>query len=131
LRKAFGLFDAKDTIESFAQRSVRLKTEPDGRMFPTTDESGTIIDCLMRGSERLGVQVSMGTGVAAIAREGVGFALELTTGRTQGVDRVIVTSGGHPKAEGYDWLRDLGHTIVPPVPSLFTFNMPDEPVREL
>ncbi len=131
LRKAFEIFSVRDTVEWFAQRGVQMKTEPDGRMFPTTDRSSTIIECLTSEAERLGVRVYMGTGVVAMKRSEAGFALELTNGRAEHADRVIVTSGGHPKPEGYDWLRDLGHSIVAPVPSLFTFNMPDEPVREL
>lgn len=131
LRKSFGVFSARNTVDWFAERGVTLKTESDGRMFPVTDDSSTIIDCLVREAERLGVTVYMGTGVSRCEKAANGFALELANGRTEHMDRVIVTTGGHPKLEGYAWLKQLGHTIVSPVPSLFTFNMPAEPVREL
>ncbi|MEO8587920.1 MAG: NAD(P)/FAD-dependent oxidoreductase [Flavobacteriales bacterium] len=131
LRKSFGLFNARDTVDWFAQRGVELKTEPDGRMFPTTDRSSTIIDCLMQEAARLDVRIRIGTGVGACTRNEQGFDLQLSNDHTEHADRLIVTTGGHPKMESYAWLKELGHSIVPPVPSLFTFNMPNEPIREL
>ncbi|MBP9081210.1 MAG: NAD(P)/FAD-dependent oxidoreductase [Flavobacteriales bacterium] len=132
LRKAFEHFSVKDTIAWFAERGVELKAEADGRMFPVTDTSGTIVHCLVEEAERGGVRVVRQSGMKSIevGPEG-GFTLRMEGGGILGADRVIVTTGGHPKAEGYAWLKALGHTIVPPVPSLFTFNMPGEPVREL
>jgi len=131
LRKSFGLFSTRGTVLWFTDRGVELKTEPDGRMFPTTDDSRTVIDCLMHAAGMSHVRVLIGTGVSSCTRETKGFGVELSTGGIEHFDRVIITSGGHPKTEGYAWLKNLGHTIIPPVPSLFTFNMPDEPVREL
>jgi predicted Rossmann fold flavoprotein len=132
LRKSFELFSVKDTIAWFVQRGVELKTEADGRMFPVSDDSGTIIRCLMDEVDRSGVRIMRQSGVKAIAlRPGGGFTLNMESGGTLEGDRVIITTGGHPKPEGYTWLKALGHTIIPPAPSLFTLNMPGEEVRSL
>ena len=131
LRKSFGLFAVNETVAWFQQRGVELKTEKDGRMFPITDRSDTIIDCLLSEAERRNVRIVLGTGVSSCTKGSAGFSLSLTDGSTVHADRVIVTTGGHSKPEGYAWLQALGHTIVPPVPSLFTFNMPEEPIRDL
>ncbi|MFZ1666859.1 MAG: NAD(P)/FAD-dependent oxidoreductase [Flavobacteriales bacterium] len=131
LRKAFEHFSVKDTIAWFVQSGVQLKTEADGRMFPVSDDSGTIIRCLMDEAEERGVRIALQSGVGAIERASNGFKLRMESGGELQADRVIVTTGGHPKAEGYTWLKQLGHTIVQPVPSLFTFNMPGEAIRSL
>ncbi|MEX1132137.1 MAG: NAD(P)/FAD-dependent oxidoreductase [Flavobacteriales bacterium] len=131
LKKPFQRFGSRETINWFAERGVELKTEADGRMFPTTDDSRTIIDCLTSAAQRAGVEVRMGASVRALRSTSKGFHLTLTDASELQADRVIVTTGGHPKAEGYAWLAALGHTIVAPLPSLFTFNMPGEAIREL
>ena len=132
LKKAFEHFSVKDTIAWFGQRGVQLKSEADGRMFPISDDSGTIIRCLMDEAEERGARIALQSGVNAIERKPEGsFLLRMENGGTLQADRVIVTTGGHPKAEGYVWLKQLGHSIVPPAPSLFTFNMPGEEIRSL
>ncbi len=130
LRKAFGLWTVADTVRWFAEEGVALKTEPDGRMFPASDSSATIIDALLGAAQRSGVQVRTRMGVLAMERMEQGLGLR-TTGGHERADRVIVATGGSPKREGFQWLAGLGHTIVEPVPSLFTFNLPGDPVREL
>lgn len=132
LKKAFEHFSVKDTIAWFGQRGVQLKTEADGRMFPVSDDSATIIRCLMDEAEGRGVRIALQSGVNGIERmpDG-GFGLRMENGGELQADRVIVTTGGHTKVEGYAWLKQLGHTIVPPAPSLFTFSMPGEQVRSL
>jgi predicted Rossmann fold flavoprotein len=132
LKKAFAQFSVKDTLAWFAQRGVELKAEADGRMFPVTDSSETIIRCLMDEAHGSGVRIMRQCGVKAMAaRPSGGFGLHVENGGILEADRVIVTTGGHPKPEGYAWLNALGHTIVQPVPSLFTFNMPGETIRSL
>ena len=127
LKKGFGTFQASDTVAWFESRGVALKTEDDGRMFPTTDSSQTIIDCLVREAERLGVEIRMQAAVRdLVPLDGGGFDLD-----GERFDKVIVATGGSPKREGLAWLEALGHTIVDPVPSLFTFNMPGESVTDL
>jgi predicted Rossmann fold flavoprotein len=131
LKKPFTRFGSRETIAWFEKRGVQLKAEVDGRMFPTTNDSRTIIECLTQEALRRGVSIRTGSAVRAIHRNAAGFALELGDGKQMQADRIIVTTGGHPKSDGYTWLASLGHTIVPPVPSLFTFNMPDEAIRDL
>ncbi|WP_200978847.1 NAD(P)/FAD-dependent oxidoreductase [Echinicola sp. 20G] len=130
LKKAFKQFQVRDTVEWFESRGVKLKIEADGRMFPISDESQSIIDALKREAEILGVKVLLKSPVIRIEKEGDGFLLHLNE-RTTNVDRLIVTTGGSPKLESYKILADLGHTIEAPIPSLFTFNSPDAELRKL
>jgi predicted Rossmann fold flavoprotein len=130
LKKAFNYFATKQTIEWFEGKGVELKTEADNRMFPTTDDSSTIMDSLINTARGLGVQILKHAGVASISPLTEGFDIELSEKKAF-FDFVIVASGGSPNMRGFDWLRDMGHEIIPPVPSLFTFNMPDENVTEL
>lgn len=131
LRSAFQYFAAAQTIAWFAERGVALKVEEDGRMFPVTDSSQIVIDCLQQAASASGVQVRLGCDVAALVPESGRWAVHLAKGTALLADRVVVATGGSPKADGLKWLADLGHTVVAPVPSLFTFNMPGNPIREL
>ena len=136
LKEAFKTFGAAETIAWFEQRGVKLKAEADGRMFPVTDSSETIIDCLMQQARKAGIQIRTSTGVERIepklGADGLRqFELYLSNGQTMTADRVLVSTGGNPKSGGYDWLRELGHAIQEPVPSLFTFNVPASPLKEL
>jgi predicted Rossmann fold flavoprotein len=125
-------FDAAQTVQWFESRGVKLKTEADGRMFPTTDSSETIIQCLTQAAYRAGVQVRTSVGVKSISvhqESAPRFSLALLDGSTIHCDRVLVATGGHPQAQGYDWLTQPHptgepHTIELPVPSLFTFHTP-------
>lgn len=130
LRPVFAQFAVKDTIEWFENRGVKLKVEDDGRMFPTTDDSQTIVDCLLWETRKLGIEILMGEGVNCINPVNNGFKLETTNLKLE-TQKLIVATGGSPKLSGFDWLKELGHDIVPPVPSLFTFNMPKNPVTQL
>lgn len=132
LRRAFELFSVKDTVAWFAAHGVSLKVEADGRMFPVTDDSATIADLLLERAKEARILIELHTHVKALVPlpEG-GFRIDRVGGTALAADRVIVATGGHPKPSGYDWLEPTGHTLVTPVPSLFTFNMPGDPVREL
>jgi predicted Rossmann fold flavoprotein len=130
LRKAFEQFDAKATVEWFESRDVALKTYPDQCIFPLSNESQSIIDCFWYEARKLGVELFTSQGVDAIKRTKNNFQVHFKDSELD-VDRVIVTVGGQPKFSGLQWLADIGHQIVPPVPSLFTFNMPQDPIREL
>lgn len=130
LKKAFEYFTTKNTVQWFESRGVKLKTEEDGRMFPVTDNSQTIINCLLNEVSKLGIIVEVKQPVLEILRQPEGFKLTLRD-KTIYADKVIIASGGSPKREGFEWLEKLGHTIEPPVPSLFTFNMPNEPIKSL
>jgi predicted Rossmann fold flavoprotein len=131
LKKAFHQFFTTDTIEWFRERGVELKTEPDGRMFPVTDSSQTVIDCLMREANKFGVEVRMKSEVGSLKSEEKQFRIELSDLRLLTSDFVCIATGGYPKSSQFEWLRQLGHTIAEPVPSLFTFNMPGNPITQL
>ena len=130
LKSIFHTFQPKDTIAWFNARGVTLKTETDGRMFPITDDSQTIINCLEAACDKLGIQRQLNAGVEKISPQEGQWTLEFKNGVTQ-CDAVIITTGGSPKAKGFDWLANLMHSITPPVPSLFTFNMPQEDITQL
>lgn len=129
LRGAFSRFQAKDTVAWFNRRGVALKTEADGRMFPSTDDSATIIDCLMGEARRVGVKIRTGAGVRSIERKDPGFVVNLRSGEGLRCDRILLASGSHPT--GYAVSQALGHTVIPPVPSLFTFNVKDKALQAL
>jgi predicted Rossmann fold flavoprotein len=138
LKEAFRQFGVADTIAWFTKRGVTLKTEADGRMFPTTDSSETIARALEDAARRAGVRVLTRTAAEEItALPTGGFRLTISgegstaLGSELVASRLLVATGGNPKSAAYDWLRALGHTIAEPVPSLFTFNVPASPLREL
>lgn len=133
MKKAFYKFSNKDAIEWFESRGVPLTIREDGRVFPKTQHSQTIVDCFLEESRKLGVEIKTGEGIKAI--NAIGDQLELEFIKTERppekFDRVIVAMGGSPKRSGLDWLEKLGHKIEEPVPSLFSFNMPSEAITEL
>lgn len=131
LKKSFHQFYTKDTIDWFEERGVQLKTEEDGRMFPVTDNSQTIIDCLLIEADKYKVAVQLQTGVTSIQKKENKFELQLSNGDIISADFVCVATGGFPKANMFDWLTTTGHAIATPVPSLFTFNMPGNPITSL
>jgi len=126
----FTRFGPRETIEWFRLRAVNLKIEADGRMFPVTDSSQTIIDCLIDSAKNAGVCIRTHTGVESISRrEQGGFTLRLTNGESLEGDCLLWAAGGC-RAENHP-LIPLGHTLVPPVPSLFTFHIDSPWLREL
>jgi predicted Rossmann fold flavoprotein len=131
LLSAFSRFSVSETISWFDARGVELKMEDDGRMFPITDNSETIAACLLDEAEHYGIEVKRKTEVVAIEHTGSDFALHIAGGGTIHAEQLIVAAGGHPKAAAYQFLAQTGHSLVPPVPSLFTFNMPGNPVTQL
>jgi len=134
LKKAFKVFHPRDTMTWFESRGVVLKTEADGRVFPVSNNSQSIIDCLMKATQKLGIHIEIGQGVKAIhPTKGDRLRLEFSekSAEPQTFDKVVVATGGSPKRRGLEWLEVLGHQIVEPLPSLFTFNMPSESVTRL
>ncbi len=183
LRGAFTRFQPKDTVAWFESHGVELKTEADGRMFPITDNSETIVDCLINAAEDAGVKIITGTPVISVSRLGTptpnpspwkeegseeikeggfkvelkngfanrertptpnlsplkeegseeikegGFKVQLKNGETICSDRLFLATGSNPQA--YRWVKDFGHTLELPVPSLFTFNIPDPRLQDL
>jgi len=132
LKKAFRIFNTKDTMEWFESRGVRLVTQDDNCVFPASQDSQTIIDCFLREARRLEIRIEMKAGIDEIIPEGEQLKLKMNQGeRVQIFDKVIVATGGSPRKEGLDWLKKMGHKIVRPVPSLFTFKIPKNPITQL
>lgn len=164
LRGPLTRFQPLDTVKWFESQGVKLKTESDGRMFPTTDDSATIVNCLIRAAEDAGVELRTGTSVVGVSYKDAinrgstidaslpdainrgstrdarrdksrlynsspSFEIQLKTGEVLTADRLLLATGSSP--EGYQIAKSLGHTIEPPVPSLFTFNIRDERLRDL
>ena len=131
LKKAFHHFFTTDTIQWFKERGVELKTEADGRMFPVTNNSQTIIDCMLAEASKYNVQIEMNTDVKEIVKENAQWKIITSTSKIYLADKLCIAAGGSSKISGFDWLTKLGHTIAAPVPSLFTFNMPGNSVTKL
>lgn len=131
LKKSFSGFSATDTVEWFEKRGVHLSTESDGRMFPDTNTSDTIIECLIKEANRNQVQIMLNSQVERIEQLASGFMLQLNRDRNIRADYVCLACGGLSHSNQFGWLTQLGHSIVPPVPSLFTFNLPKHPVTAL
>jgi predicted Rossmann fold flavoprotein len=142
LRGAFTRFQPRDTVDWFASHGVKLKTEADGRMFPITDDSETIVNCLIRAAEDAGVKVRTGDAVVSVKKltgntaadggwEGAvfGFTIELKSGEELRCDRILLATGSNPS--GFKWAKELGNTVEMPVPSLFTFNIADNRIKDL
>ncbi len=117
----FHKFGPTQTIEWFQKQGVALKAEADGRMFPTTDSSQTIIDCLEGAVRRLGIELRTKALVETVARGEDGFQITLKSGETIEAKRLMLATG----SANFGWAlaRQLGHTLVDPNPSLFTFEI--------
>ncbi|MDY0347406.1 MAG: NAD(P)/FAD-dependent oxidoreductase [Tenuifilaceae bacterium] len=133
LKKAFRTFSTGNTIEWFERRGVALVTQSDNCVFPVSQDSQTIIDCFLREAKRLKITIETGMGVRAITPIDKKLELHFTKANItpRQFDKVIVTTGGSPKREGLKWLEQLNHTIEGPVPSLFTFNIPNNSITKL
>ena len=129
LMSPFSKFAASDTIEWFEKRGVDLKIEEDGRMFPVSDDSQTIVDCLMNAATRRGVKILRGYRVDDLALDALGKWQISTPERRFQADKILLATGSSTAV--WSLLERLGHTIVKPVPSLFTFNIKDERLKDL
>lgn len=131
LEKAFSIFNNQSTIDWFKKRKVLLKTEHDGRIFPISDNSQTIVDCLIDEALKHHVQIKKRSAVTSIKIQDGKFYLQINNASELVADRLIIASGGHSQLQQYDWLHNLSLSIVKPVPSLFTFNTPSSPLKHL
>lgn len=125
----FHRFMTGDTMDWFADRGVELKIESDNRVFPVTDDSGTIVECLTNFAERAEVQVKLRTGMESLVREGDVWMVKTDAGEVFEADTVLIATGGSKRV--WDIVKKLGHKIVDPVPSLFTFNIKDKRIQGL
>lgn len=130
---AFHRWQPRDTVAWFEAQGVQLKTEEDGRMFPVTDDSQTVVDCLLRVARQAGVNVRTQCGLAdvALGNDDSRFQLLLVSGEKLTCDRLLLATGGNKSSVGLVIAKKLGHSIEPPVPSLFTFNVDDPRLRGL
>jgi predicted Rossmann fold flavoprotein len=130
----FHHWQPRDTVEWFAARGVELKTEADLRMFPITDDSATVVDCLRSAADGAGVRLLTRVGVKSAERRSggpAGYRVHLSTGETLECDRLLLATGGGKSSAGLAIAASLGHTIAPPVPSLFTFHVDDPRLKGL
>ncbi len=129
LRGPFTRFGPRETVAWFAQRGVRLKAEADGRMFPITDDSQTIVDCLLDSARAAEVEIQTQVKIEGIEKRSGGLEIALKDGGRLLAERVLLATGSGP--QGYEWAARLGHSVVPPVPSLFTFQLTTHHLRGL
>lgn len=130
LRKAFEQFNTAETMEWFEARGVKMKVYPDNCVFPLVNDSQAIIDCFLNESKRLKIEIRYNQRIQQILKSENKFLIQTDENKLE-FDRVIVTIGGQPKSSGFNWMEKLGHQIIEPVPSLFTFNMPKNSICEL
>lgn len=130
LKKAFYQFNAQDTVDWFESRGIKLRTYPDNCIFPQANDSQVIIDCFLKEANQLGIEIKIQSPVLQLEESEKGFLVK-TANQTYEADKVIVTIGGQPKQSGFSFLNNLNLDFIHPVPSLFTFNMPGNPIRDL
>ncbi len=133
IRKTFQIFNTKHAWQWFESKNVPLMLQADGRVFPKSQNSQTIIDCFISETQRLGIKIELERGIKSINQVAGKLELEFTDNKIPGkiFDKIIVATGGSPKRESLNWLEKLNHNIENPVPSLFTFNMPNESIKSL
>lgn len=128
LRGPFHQFCSGDTIDWFEQHGIELKIEEDGRMFPVSDSSQTIIDCFINATQKLKIDVLTGQSVQSIYKGNDYWKVE-TNHQNFSCQQLVMTTGSNPKI--WEMITEMGHTIIPPVPSLFTFNIKDPRIKDL
>jgi predicted Rossmann fold flavoprotein len=132
LKNIFHQFGTEDTRNWFEERGVPLKVEPDGRVFPVSNNSQSIIDCLVHECEKNNILIKFLRSVKYLSKVKSKWIINFNDNSSSDLfDSIIVASGGSPKLKGFDWLKKLGHKIINPIPSLFTFNMPNESIISL
>jgi predicted Rossmann fold flavoprotein len=139
LRGPLTRFGPRETVAWFESRGVKLKTERDNRIFPTTDDSATIVNCLIDAAQRAGVVVRSNASPSNVTQpalslskghaSGHGFTVSIKEDESIECDRLLLATGSG--AQGWQWAQAMGHTIVPPAPSLFTFEIDDERLKGL
>lgn len=132
LKHAFYRFSNNDTMDWFSKNGVPLLIQADGCVFPQKQDAMEIVNCLMHRANSFGIEIRFASAVEALHQDNEGWKIKSQQGIAKEVfNKVIITTGGSPKAEGLDWLRELGHSIVYPVPSLFSFNVKDSALNKL
>jgi len=131
LKQLFRKFQAQDAVEWFATRGVSLKSEEDGRMFPTSDNSQTIIECFFKETSKHNIQIELNRSVIEIVQIKQRFEINCQHGERYQAKKVLIAIGGSANSQAYRWIEMLGHTIASPIPSLFTFNDSQKEFKDL
>jgi hypothetical protein len=124
-------FPARETVTWFEQRGVKLKTEEDGRVFPVSDSSQTIIDCLLNEARKLGVELRVNAGVESIEKANGRFRIKTASGQSLEADTILIGTGGSRTPSMAALATNLGHALIDPVPSLFTLQIEAPWLRNL
>lgn len=130
LKQAFNVFNAKKTVNWFKERGITIVAEEDGRMFPASNSSQTIIDCFLQEVEKYKIKINEKVDVVNIKKENGFFILTSDKG-IYSAKHILVATGGHPQKKSYDFLKELIPPIINPIPSLFTFNLPGNSICNL
>ncbi len=131
LKKLFREFQAKDTVEWFENVGVALKTEADGRMFPVTNNSETIIQAFLKKAEELKIEIRTSYGVTSLRKDQNLFEVVCENGEKISAKKILIAIGGHPQRTAYNWIENTGHSITQLIPSLFTFNDSEKDFNDL
>jgi predicted Rossmann fold flavoprotein len=131
LKKAFHWFNTQHTISWFKQRNIALKAEPDGRMFPVTNNSQTIIDCFLNEVKKYAIEIKTQCEIESFIKEESVFKLTTQNNEILTCNYLCIATGGYSKMLQFQWLQKSGHSIENPLPSLFTFNIPNNTITQL
>jgi predicted Rossmann fold flavoprotein len=131
LKNLFKKYQAQNVVDWFASKRITLKAEDDGRMFPITDSSQTIIDCFLNEAIKHKIKIELETSVSGMTSQQDNLRVECSSGKVYIAKKVLLATGGNPNPQFYQWIQNLGHQIVPPIPSLFTFNDSQKHFKEL
>jgi predicted Rossmann fold flavoprotein len=131
LKRSLHRFGPQQTIDWFQERGVKIKEEADGRMFPVSDDSQSVIDAIVAAMNRRGVVISLNKSLTEIYAEDGSWVLRFADTSSFSCDKILLAPGSLLKPEQWSWLKKLGHTIQEPAPSLFTFNLPGNAITSL
>lgn len=131
LKRSLHRFGPQQTMDWFEQRGVPLKKESDGRVFPQSDDSLSIIECILSALQHNQAKIFYNKALSGLSRQGTTWLLQFSDGTGWESDQVLLACGGIQKASQVSWIESLGHHLEPPAPSLFTFNLPGNPITQL
>jgi predicted Rossmann fold flavoprotein len=131
LKSLFRKFQATDTVAWFESKNIALKTEEDGRMFPVTDNSQTIIDGFLILTEQHGIKIKLSSEVTKITSTKNGFSVFVGKDQQYSTTKILVAAGGYNNLQSYNWIAETSHPIINPIPSLFTFNDSEKKFNDL
>ena len=131
LKALFRKFQAKDIVAWFESKNVKLKAEDDGRMFPITDNSQTIIDCFLNEAERNKINIRLNSEVTKINSINKGFHIQVGKDEVYIAKKILIATGGYNNLNSYQWIAKTSHPIINPIPSLFTFNDTEKKFTDL